>query len=306
MRWDRTLAVVTAVTFLLTAAAMLRWYVAPQATRLSLDPDLTVTMAGAGQAWDPGRGAGVAGPLREEIRIRGDRASGSASTAVWQVERRLTRPDGTLVRLAAERVALDRRTAAAVAYCGEQPRHTGLSYAFPARTDRSTRELFDPVAGAASAARYTGEEQVGGLTAYRMEQVTGPVERAGRAPGVAPAGLRAAAATLSVTSRRTLWVEPVSGVVLRVRERRTERSATPGAAPVILLDVTLTSDADSTRRLAALAAERRDRLSLLRGTVPLGCLLAAVLLVLARRGHDAVAARRRGRGDVSRSSDTRW
>lgn len=306
MRGDRTLAVVAAVAFLLTAAGMVRWYVAPQATRLPLDPDLTVTMTGAGQAWDVGRGATVAGELREQVRISGDRAAGSAGTAVWQVERRLTRPDGTLVRLAAERVALDRRSATAVACCGEQPRHTGLTYAFPPGTDRSARELFDPVAGAASAVRYAGQEPVAGVTAYRMEQVTGPLDRAGRAPGAAPAGRRATTATVTVTSRRTLWVEPVSGLVVRVSERRTERSAAAGAAPVTLLDVTLTSDAGSTRRLAGLAADRRDRLTALRRTVPLGCLLAALVLLLAQVGHDAVTARRRRGGDVSRSSNTRW
>lgn len=296
MRWDRTLAVVAAVAFLLTAAGMTRWYVAPQATRLPLDPDLTLTLTGTGPAWDPGRAATVTGPLREEVRIAGDRFSGSAATAVWDVQRRLTRPDGTLVRLAAERVALDRRTGEAVPCCGERPRHTGLTYAFPPGLDTSTRELFDPVAGAASAVRYAGQEQVAGLAAYRMEQVTGPVSRPA-------AGLGAGPSTL--TSRRTLWVEPASGLVLRVRERRTERT---GTAPVgvTLLEVTLTSDEASTRRLAGLATERRDRLALLRSTVPLGCVLAALVLLSAQLGHDAVTARRKRRVDVSRSSDTRW
>lgn len=306
MRWERTLAAVAAVAFLLTAAAMVRWYVAPQATRLPLDPDLTVTLTGSGEAWDAGRGPSVAGDLREEVRISGDRAAGSAGTAVWQVERRLTRPDGTLVRLAAERVALDRRTAVAVACCGERPRHTGLTYAFPAGTDRSTRELFDPATGVAAPVRYAGQEQVAGLAAYRMEQVAGPVDRPGRPPGAAPAGLRATASTVTVSSRRTFWVEPVSGVVLRVAERWTERSAPARGEPVTLLDVTLTSDSESTRRLARLAGDRRDRLTALRTTVPLGCLLAALLLLIARTGYDAITAGRRRGLDVSRSSNTRW
>jgi hypothetical protein len=306
VRWDRTLAAAAAVAFLLTAAAMVRWYVAPQATRLPLDPDLTVTLAGSGEAWDAGRGASVPGGLREEVRISGDRAAGSAGTAVWQVERRLTRPDGTLVRLAAERVALDRSTAVAVACCGERPRHTGLTYAFPPGTDRSARELFDPATGVAAAVRYAGEDQVAGVTAYRMEQVAGPVDRRGGPPGAAPPGLPATASTVTVSSRRTFWVEPVSGVVLRVTERRTERSAPAGGEPVTLLDVTLTSDAESTRRLAGLAGDRRDQLATLRTTVPLGCLIAALVLLVARVGHDAITARR-GRGvDVSRSSNTRW
>jgi hypothetical protein len=70
--------------------------------------------------------------------------------------------------------------------------------------------------------------------------------------------------------------------------------------------VTLTSDAESTRRLAGLAGDRRDRLTALRSTVPLGCLLAALALLVARVGHDAITAGRRRGVDVSRSSDTRW
>lgn len=294
MRWDRTLAVVAAVTFLLTAAAMVRWYAAPQATRLALDPDLALTATGTGQAWDPGRGALVPGPLREEVRISGDRASGTAAVAVWQVQRRLTRPDGTVVRLGSERVALDRRTGAAVACCGERPRHTGLTYAFPPGTDRSARELFDPATGVAAAVRYAGEEQVAGLRTYLMEQVAGP----------APQPTATGAGTVTVTSRRTLWVEPVSGTVVRVRERRTERTA--GPAPRTLLDVTLTSDAPSTAGLAADAADRRRLRSLLRTTVPLGGIGVALLLLIGSIGHDAITGRRRRAGDVSRSSDTRW
>jgi hypothetical protein len=305
VRWDRPLAAVAAAAFLLTAAVMVRWYVAPQATRLPLDPDLTVTLTGPGTAWDPGRGREVTGELREEVRIRGDRASGSATVAVWQVERRLTRPDGTLVRLAADRVALDRRTAVAVSCCAEEPRHTGLSYAFPPGTDRSARELFDPATGAAAAVRYAGQEQVAGRTADRMEQVAGPVRRTGRPPEAAPPGRRATPSTVTVSSRRTLWVDPASGVVLRVSEWRTEQAVTAGQ-PVTLLDVTLTSDADSTRRLAEVAADRAERLTTLRSTLPLGCLLAALVLVAVQVGHNAITAGRRRRGDVSRSSDTRW
>jgi hypothetical protein len=305
VRWDRPLAAIAAAAFLLTTAAMVRWYVAPQATRLPLDPDLTVTLTGTGTAWDPGRGRAVTGELREEIRIRGDRASGSAAVAVWRVERRLTRADGTVVRLGTERVALDRRTAAAVTCCGEEPRHSGLSYAFPPGTDRSARELFDPATGAAAAVRYGGQDQVAGRTTYRMEQVAGPVRRTGRPPGAAPPGLRATPSTVTVTSRRTLWVEPASGVILRVSERRTERAVTAGE-PVTLLDATLTSDADSTRRLAEVAGDRAGRLTALRTTLPLGCLLAALVLVAVQVGHNAVTAGRRRREDVSRSSDTRW
>lgn len=305
MSWDRPLAAVAAAAFLLTAAVMVRWYVAPQAARLPLDPDLTVTLTGTGTAWDPALARAVTGELREKVRIRGDRAAGSAAVAVWEVERRLTRPDGTLVRLGSERVALDRRTAAAVTCCGEQPRHSGLSYAFPVGTDRSARQLFDPATGTAADVRYAGQEEVAGRTAYRMEQVTGPVRRTGRPPEAAPPGLRAPSATVTVTSRRTLWVEPASGVVLRVSERRTEQGVTAGR-PTTLLDATLTSDADSTRRLAGLAGDRADRLTTLRTTVPLGCLLAALVLLAGQVRHNAITAGARRRGDVSRSSDTRW
>lgn len=290
----RTVAVGLAV-FLLTAAAMTRWYVAPQVARLPLDPEVTVTLVGSGQAWDASRGRATAGALRERVAVRGDPGSGSTGTAVWQVERRLTRADGTLVRLAAERVALDRRTAASVACCGERPRHTGLAYAFPAGLDRSTRELFDPTTATAAAVRYVGDDRVGGLPAYRLEQVTGPVELGERPlPGAPQPGAPVTAGVRTVASaRRTLWVEPASGLVLRVTERRTERAGPAGPAQLTLLDATLTSDDASTARLVGLARERAGRLRLVREQVPLGLLLAGLVLGTGALIVDRAGTRRR-------------
>jgi hypothetical protein len=76
-----------------------------------------------------------------------------------------------------------------------------------------------------------------------------------------------------------VWVEPVSGIVLRVAEQVRERSAWPGRGPVTLLDSDLSTDPASVARLAGLARHQRGRLLLLRGPAPLGAAAAGLALL---------------------------
>jgi Porin PorA len=288
--------------FLLTGAAMLRWYAAPLAARLPVDPDLTVTLVGAGLAYDPAAGTPVGGALRESLTVRGDPGAGSATVAVWAVDRRLTRADGTLVAVAGERVALDRETAVAVGCCGERPRHAGLSYAFPAGVAPADVGLYDPDTGRPQPARYAGEDTVAGLPAYRFEQVVPDTDVGSRplpgAPPVEPVGAGTAAregprtGRVTVAGRRTLWVEPVTGTVVRLVERRQERIAWPGRGTVVLLVAELSADPASVDRLAGLARDRRGRLLVLRRTAPAAAAGTGGMLLLVGVGYRIVTVTR--------------
>jgi Porin PorA len=283
--------------FLLTGAAMLRWYAAPLAARVPVDTDLSVTLAGTGTAYDVTSGTTVASGLRETLTVHGDPGSGTQSVAVWSVERRLTRPDGTLLGLDRQRLAVDRRTARAVACCGEQPRHEGLGYAFPAGVPARDVRLFDPDAGRAFPARYAGEDEVGGLRTYRFEQVvpdtdvgTRPVPGAPALPG-GVAGLAAGRlGEVTVSARRTVWVEPTSGVPVRVAESRREQVAWPGRGTVVLLDAHLTTDDAGSTRLSSAARARRAALVALRATAPVATAIAGAVLLAVGLGYRIVTA----------------
>jgi hypothetical protein len=311
------LGVVAVGAFLLTGAAMLRWYAAPRAALVPLDPAVTVTLTGTGAAYDIGLGGPRTGPLTERVAVRG----GGVATGVviWAVNRRLAGPDGVPLRVADERVSLDRRTAVAVACCGDRPGHTGLTYLFPAGLARADQQVYDPTTGRAAPARYAGADVVAGLRVYRFEQsvpetdlrtgalpgapplpappatappatappATGPPATAPPAtapPATPPPATAPPAATtgeLLAASQRTLWVEPVSGVVVQAAEHRQERLVPASGPAVQLLDARLRTDPGSVRRLAGLAADRRGRLLALRRTAPLGLTVVGSVLLIA-------------------------
>jgi Porin PorA len=275
--------------FLLTAAVMLRGYAGPQAALVPLDPDLTVTLTGTGSAYDVSAGAPVTGPLRDQIRIRG--AAGPAGTAVWDVERRLSTGTGVLLRLTGERVALDRRSALAVACCGEHPAHAGLSYVFPPHLPAVPVTLYDPTTGTAGPAAYTGTEQVAGSTAYRYAQTVPDTATGAALPPGAPGIRGQRAGSTRAGSERTVLVDPVSGIPLRVREHRRETLRTAGGATVTLLDADLGTDPATEATLARLARDRRHTQAVLTRTAPVGLGVAGLVVLAAGVGYRIVTAR---------------
>ena len=292
-RW-RALVLVAFGAFLLTGAAMLRWYAAPRAALLPLDPDVTVTLTGTGLVYDVAAGAPVAGDLTERVAVRG--GGGAGGVAVWDVDRRLARADGTPLRLDSERVALDRRTAAAVACCGERPRHTGLSYAFPPGCAPTDQPLWDQATGRAAPAAFAGEETVAGLRVRRYEQAAGATDLGTAVvPGGPAPGADRETGRRTAETRRTLWVEPASGVVVRALEWHRERLTLDAGRTLTLLDAELGTDAASVGRLTRLAQDRRTRLAALRTPVPLAVGVAGLLalacglgyLIVTRRGETA-------------------
>jgi hypothetical protein len=287
--------------FLLTGAGMVRWYAAPRAALVPLDPDVTVTLTGPGLAYDVSAGAAVRGGLTERVAVRG--GAGPAGVAVWDVDRRLSDAGGTPLRTDGERVVLDRRTAAAVGCCGDRPRHTGLTYLFPPGVARADQPVYDPATRRTVPARYSGEQDVAGRRAYRFDQAVPETDLGERSvPGAPePAGAPAAPAAaepfaaqtgrLLATSQRTFWVDPASGVVVQLVERWRERLLLPTGGTVPLLDARLTTDPASVARLSRLAADRRARLSQLRTIAPLALAAAGVVALLSGVGYRIVTSR---------------
>ena len=120
--------------------------------------------------------------------------------------------------------------------------HDGLAYRFPFDTEKKTYPFFDPIAQKAFDANYDGEEDVNGLTTYRFNQNVGydsdgklaePVKYASLYDDDEDSQVTASAGmwglpgepTEQITmsrfyaAQRTFWVDPVSGTIVKTKER---------------------------------------------------------------------------------------
>jgi Porin PorA len=164
--------------------------------------------------------------------------------------------------------------------------HDGLAYRFPFDTEKRTYPFFDPIAQKAFDANYDGEEDVNGLTTYRFTQNIGydadgklvePVKYASLYENdedsqvTAPAGQwgvdgdPSAPITMSryYAAQRTMWVDPVSGTIVKAKERANHYYAREALRPeVTFADYTVTSNEETVENQVADARDERDRVAL--------------------------------------------
>jgi hypothetical protein len=164
--------------------------------------------------------------------------------------------------------------------------HDGLAYRFPFDTEKKTYPFFDPIAQKAFDANYDGEEDVNGLTTYRFTQNVGydadgklaePVKYASLydddedSQVTAPAGMwgvpgepeEPITMTRFYAAQRTFWVDPVSGTIVKTKERANQYYAREALRPeVTFVDYTVTSNEETVESQIATARDERDRVAL--------------------------------------------
>jgi hypothetical protein len=164
--------------------------------------------------------------------------------------------------------------------------HEGLTYRFPFDTEKKTYPLFDPIAQKAYDANYDGEEDVNGLTTYKFTQNVGydaegklvePVKYASLYEDDADSQVTARAALWGVpgdpeepitmsryyAAQRTLWVDPVSGSIVKNEEHSYHYYARQALEPeVTFVDYKVTSTEETVEAQVAAARGERDRVSL--------------------------------------------
>ncbi|BBY18354.1 DUF3068 domain-containing protein [Mycolicibacterium litorale] len=180
--------------------------------------------------------------------------------------------------------------------------HEGLTYRFPFDTEKKTYPLFDPIAQKAYDANYDGEEDVNGLTTFKFTQNVGydnegklvePVKYASLYEDDADSQVTARAALWGVegdpeepitmsrfyAAERTLWVDPVSGTIVKSDEHAYHYYARDALRPeVTFADYTVTTNEESVESQVASARSERDRVALWGRILPIT--FTAVGLVL--------------------------
>jgi hypothetical protein len=182
--------------------------------------------------------------------------------------------------------------------------HDGLTYRFPFDTEKKTYPLFDPIAQKAYDANYDGEEDVNGLTTYKFTQNVGydaegelvePVKYASLYEDDADSQVTARAALWGIegdpeepitmsrfyAAERTLWVDPVSGTIVKSDEHAYHYYARDPLRPeVTFVDYTVTTNDESVESQVASARGERDRVALWGRILPITfTALGLVLLV---------------------------
>ncbi len=170
--------------------------------------------------------------------------------------------------------------------------HEGLSYRFPFHTKRVSYQYFDAIAQKAFEANYEGEDDVNGLTTYRFTQNVGydadgslsdPVKYASLYSGE-DSEITASAKSWDVegdpteqitmtryyAAQRTLWVDPVSGTIVKTKVHANHYFARDPLKPeTTLADYTVISDEKTIEGQVNSARNERDRVALWSRILPI-------------------------------------
>lgn len=172
-------------------------------------------------------------------------------------------------------------------------RHEGLAYRFPFNTERKTYRYFDPIAQKPFDANYEGEEDVNGLTAYRFTQAIGvngegkpvapipyqslyganedgKVTATAKMWGVAGEPDEQITMTRYYTAKRTFWVDPVSGTIVKESDQAHHYYSRDALKPeVTLAEFKVTSTQETVETQVNSARDERDRLALWSRVLPI-------------------------------------
>ncbi|MGW4293592.1 DUF3068 domain-containing protein [Micromonospora chersina] len=251
---------------------------------------------------------------KETANLTGD-LDGKA--VVWRVGQTVERVDNKqLVSAYGAELALDRVSGAALEWGGQwlddtgeqdkEIRFAGQIYKFPFNTEKKDYQIFDRDLRAVRDAKFAGTENIKGIETYRFEQVITdePLNLGDRlTPLLATFAPGATDGKVVYSNKRTVWVDPVTGSFIKVREVQ-KKVLTPNVgAPTTLLDADFAYNEATITASADRAKDSRNSLRLLSvyapiGLVVLGLALLAGGVLVGRRASAAVAGEARHRADA--------
>lgn len=288
--------------FGLVAAGLFRFYAPSRAEKTPLDLDVIQVATGPAKLLNVATGQVEDLTLNATRRVRTDSAASNSKVTVVQetlcIVKNVDNPpecvddkDPRLVDFTTDRVAADRRTAQSV----NDPKyntniggdttatHTGLTYKWPFHAKKTSYQFFDPISRQAPDARFIGTDKLKGMTMYKYEAVIDKMDLPVR-PGIPG----------SYADTRTVWVEPLTGAIVKgiEHQQRWLEDGTPA------LDTTLTFNQAAIDYQAKQASDGRSQIRQLTVILPLVCLLiglaalAGAFLLNRRSGGDGHRARR--------------
>jgi hypothetical protein len=316
--------------FAVALGLLLRLYAYPHLAKIPLDVNTTVYLEGSNVTaleFLKESGSDTTLPViktgltvRVEQKVIGDLSQpevvkdGNVASYIQGIE--VVDSSGNRVQASERQLCVDRRTTEAVQPCTTQyvqdksdknyapvrengVFQPGMNFKLPFDTQKQSYQWFDLSLRASFEAKFDGEEQIDGLDTYRFVQdIPSTKLEVQTVPGslVGKPDQASLDADLFYRNKRTLWVEPSTGAVVKDSEQqhqelRPQGSSDSSTAGTAVFDGTLTlSDADVTK-LVSDVKDNKSKLSLLTtfpiwlwvgGTV---AIVVAVLLLFFWRGR---------------------
>lgn len=182
--------------------------------------------------------------------------------------------------------------------------HEGLSYRFPFDTRKLSYQYFDPIAQQAYNANYEGEDDVNGLTTYRFTQNIGYDVDGNLADPIVYPSLHGHNEDGEITAparmwnlegnpdenitmtryyavQRTMWVDPISGTIVKSKVHSNHYYAREPLHPeMALADYTVTSTEETIEAQVNAARNERDRVALWSRILPITFTAAGLISLI--------------------------
>ncbi|RZT81636.1 DUF3068 family protein [Micromonospora violae] len=297
---------------LLVFAAGLPFYVAPAVTKLPYDLEPTTSVAEAKNArflkiTRVGDSVTIEVPQADLVsnvevipqpddtkdrlpkELKGD-------AVIWDVYQTVRRTDNQdVVSQYSTELALDRISGAAASWKEQwlnetgadgtpvgNVKYTGQIYKFPFGTAKRDYQIFDRDLKRATPAKFLGTEKIKGIEAYRFEQridnevLNTPESSIQTLVGKFAPG--AAGGQIVYSNIRTVWVDPVTGAFVNVREQQHKELRPTTGTPTVLLDADFNYTDDTVSRSVETVKDNRFKIGLISFWGPI---VAGVLGLLA-------------------------
>lgn len=179
--------------------------------------------------------------------------------------------------------------------------YSGQIYKFPFGTDKRDYQVFDRDLKRAVPAKFVGTEKIKGIEAYRFEQrIENEVLNTPEASLKPLLGRFAPGATsgqIVYSNTRTVWIDPVTGSYVNVREQQNKELRPDTGTATVLLDADFNYNDDTVSRSVETVKDNRFKIGLISfwGPIAAGVLGLIALVVgvwLVTRTNDGAARHR--------------
>jgi hypothetical protein len=224
---------------------------------------------------------------------------------VWDVYSTAARIDnGEVVSASTTELALDRASGAAVPWAGQwikdsdtvdtTIRYSGVTYKFPFGTEKKSYPYFDSDTRTSPDAKFQATETIEGINTYHFVQVIPEtklsVDDASKSVLISTFAPDATSGDVFYSNTREVWVDPVTGSFIKVREQPKKEFRPNVGASQILLQADFVYTKDTITRAAKSAKDNGFLLGLVHlwlpiitGVLAIVCLVGGFLLLRGRR-----------------------